>query len=342
MPRPKNYHQVPKPSSAVAARNRLEAGALDEKILSRLWRPRAGSLLEVVLATISRVSLRLIDRNTGEAYSADELETKILALATLGTVSPAYLPDDWNPLQGLPGMLAGASHLTDAQWASGAKMVATAFPSLNITTSTGYAVMLKCDGTFGLVGLSGDPSDIGYPASPYDTTMPKLMVAFPCDVDGNITGFITQLSCAGGGVIALDVRGCTGLEVLSCSFSALRSLDLSKNTLLYYLNCNTNMLPTLDVSGLTSLVELHCDDNLLTVLDISANPDLLVLNCYNNYLTVSAVNDILVDLLAAGADSGEADLSGGSSAAPTGAGAAAALTLTTPPPAGKGWGITTN
>ena len=78
MSRPKNYHQVPKPSSAVAARNRLEAGALDEKTLARLWRPRAGSLLEVVLATISRLSLRLIDRVTGEAYSADELEAKIL------------------------------------------------------------------------------------------------------------------------------------------------------------------------------------------------------------------------------------------------------------------------
>ena len=221
-------------------------------------------------------------------------------------------------------------------------MAASGFPTLNITTSTGYAVMLKCNGSFGVVGLSTDPPDNGIPEYPYDSLMPKLMVAFPCDVDGNVTGFITELQCGDGGVMALDVRGCTGLEVLNCSYNTLLSLDVSNNPSLYYLDCSFNMLPTLDVSGITSLVELHCDDNRLNALDISTNPDLLVLSCYDNYLTAAAVNDILVDLLAAGATEGEADLSGGASDAPTGAGVTAATTLTTAPPAGKGWGITTN
>lgn len=101
MPRPKNYHQIPKPSTSVSERNRLEPGALDEKTLSRLWRPRAGSLLEVMLSTISRVSLRLIDRVTGDAYSADELEAKILEAVGAGA-DPA-----WEDISGKPTSLAG-------------------------------------------------------------------------------------------------------------------------------------------------------------------------------------------------------------------------------------------
>jgi hypothetical protein len=64
-------------------------------------------LLEVMLSTISRVSLRLIDRVTGDAYSADELEAKIIAAVGAGT-DPA-----WEDITGKPTTLSGYG-ITDA------------------------------------------------------------------------------------------------------------------------------------------------------------------------------------------------------------------------------------
>lgn len=45
--------------------------------VAKLWRPR-GTSMEPAAATVSRYAMRLIDRETGKAYSAEELEEKVL------------------------------------------------------------------------------------------------------------------------------------------------------------------------------------------------------------------------------------------------------------------------
>lgn len=78
MPAPKNFHSFPQPARQISERNRLESGDPDQGMLSRFWRPRIGAMLETVLATCARYSLRLIDRTNGKAYSADELKAQII------------------------------------------------------------------------------------------------------------------------------------------------------------------------------------------------------------------------------------------------------------------------
>jgi hypothetical protein len=49
--------------------------------LAKSWQPR-GTALENLMATLCRYSLRVIDRSTGEAYSADELADGGLAASS--------------------------------------------------------------------------------------------------------------------------------------------------------------------------------------------------------------------------------------------------------------------
>lgn len=77
--------------------------------MARMWRPKRGSILESVLCTLSRFSLRLIDRTTGKAYSADELEAKILA-QTSGTPLVLSAP----PENGVLSAIEPLNTLTEA------------------------------------------------------------------------------------------------------------------------------------------------------------------------------------------------------------------------------------
>jgi hypothetical protein len=77
MSAPGNYHEIPAPSPKTSATIRNTPSAFSLRRIAELWRPDGGRL-ETLLATLARVSLRLVDRKTGIAYSADELEAKIL------------------------------------------------------------------------------------------------------------------------------------------------------------------------------------------------------------------------------------------------------------------------
>ena len=79
MPAPQNYHDFPLPDISVRDRNRLEKGPQSALTVAKSWRPSgASTIFEVAIATLCRFALRLVDRTTGRAYSADELEAKIL------------------------------------------------------------------------------------------------------------------------------------------------------------------------------------------------------------------------------------------------------------------------
>lgn len=86
---------LPVPQSAQAGRSLQELTGTPAFISrAALWRPK-GAYKEVTAATASRIALMLIDRTDGKAYSADELQTKILAESALQSlptdlVSPSF------------------------------------------------------------------------------------------------------------------------------------------------------------------------------------------------------------------------------------------------------------
>lgn len=79
MSAPQNPQDFPQPSSAFAG-SATRANPVSKK-LAKAWQPK-GTSLENLLATLSRYALRVIDRRTGEAYSADELADGGLAAAS--------------------------------------------------------------------------------------------------------------------------------------------------------------------------------------------------------------------------------------------------------------------
>lgn len=96
---------------------------------------------------------------------------------------------------------------------------------------------------------------------------------------------ITTLSCAGNGLVNLNISENPGLIRLYCNDNQLTSLDVSANTELRYLNCSNNPLSSLDLSGNKTLFELNCNGSQLSSLDLWENTHLQELQCFNNQLT---------------------------------------------------------
>lgn len=74
-----NQQDFPKPSSSFAG-SAQRANPVAQK-LANAWRPR-GTAMESPMSTLARYALRVIDRVTGEAYSANELADGGLAAAS--------------------------------------------------------------------------------------------------------------------------------------------------------------------------------------------------------------------------------------------------------------------
>ena len=118
-----------------------------------------------------------------------------------------------------------AAGLTMAEWVLGAKMLTVlgTNPTITLKTSTGYAKVLRWDGTFGARSGTGVAATefsltIGTaPVSPYTSRSPKFLAVFPCDSGGVITGGLTSLVCAYCQLTALDVRGLSSLTYLNAA-----------------------------------------------------------------------------------------------------------------------------
>ncbi len=79
MAEPSNYHEIPEPSRAEAAKIRGARSMVPVADIAAKWRPRSGANLEPYIATLARVANRLIDRETGDAYSVADLVQVVLA-----------------------------------------------------------------------------------------------------------------------------------------------------------------------------------------------------------------------------------------------------------------------
>jgi Leucine-rich repeat (LRR) protein len=84
---------------------------------------------------------------------------------------------------------------------------------------------------------------------------------------------------------ALDLTGCTNLQLVACQNNQLANLDVSGCARLSQLWCYNNALTNLNVSGCTNLHQCLCYNNGLTNLNLSACAGLLELICANNALT---------------------------------------------------------
>lgn len=108
MSAPNNYHEFPNPSTETLDTIEQTPDASNLMDVAEKWRPE-GFLMDSVISTLSRAALRVVNRETGVAYSADELETKVLATAVVST------EDVLDRLKGSVGDPAkiGTEHLPD-------------------------------------------------------------------------------------------------------------------------------------------------------------------------------------------------------------------------------------
>ena len=111
-----------------------------------------------------------------------------------------------------------------------------------------------------------------------------------------LKGNITELSCGGNKLAALDVSGLTELQELFCGDNQLPELNVHGLTKLQKLECGGNQLSTLNVQGLTALRELYCVNNQLPALDVQGCTALKKLRCYKNKLDADVFTKLFNDL----------------------------------------------
>ena len=100
-----------------------------------------------------------------------------------------------------------------------------------------------------------------------------------------LRGNITELSCGGNKLTAINVQGLTALKKLNCYNNQLTELNVQGCTSLQELWCSYNQLTAFNVQGCASLQRLICWDNKLTALDMHGLTALQALACSDNQLT---------------------------------------------------------
>ncbi len=164
------------------------------------------------------------------------------------------------------------------------------------------------------------------------------------DVNGN-TGLVemggiekctqlTNLNYRDCSLPDLDLSALVNLEQLRCRDNGINVLDVSTLVSITTMLVNTNNISVLDVAGLTDLLLLWCYDNTIPSLDVAALTSLTNFKCQDNGMTQTAVDDILVGLVTAGASGGTVIING-TNAAPSATGLSAKSTLE-----GRGWTVT--
>ena len=114
-----------------------------------------------------------------------------------------------------------------------------------------------------------------------------------CDVNGNVSGYVTLLNLSGCDIISFDGTGLTGLTKLNIQEDSgakknLTSFDATGMTSLIWLYISNHSLTNVNVSGLVNLTKLVLDYNYLTLdglIGLSTLSSLTWLNLDGNTLT---------------------------------------------------------
>lgn len=177
------------------------------------------------------------------------------------------------------------------------------------------------------------------------TAVVLVSALFPGDSFGavSITGCtaLGSVNLTGANLPSVDLTGCTNLTVLYLDATGNYSLNLTNCTALTTFDIGTARtdIVSLNISGCSSLagVETTLGYSTLQTVTLTTLPAMSYCRFPGAALNAASVNAILVALDANGLLNGTLDLSGGTSAAPTGAGITAKNSLVS-----KGWLVMTN
>lgn len=100
----------------------------------------------------------------------------------------------------------------------------------------------------------------------------------PCDLNGLVTGYITDLTLSNNQLTSFDATGLSSLNMLNLNQNQLTSIDVSDLTSLTKLYLSSNLLNSLDITGLKNLSQLYLDSNSMTPLSNNK-----ILNLFNYY-----------------------------------------------------------
>jgi len=153
----------------------------------------------------------------------------------------------------------------------------------------------------------------------------------------NSTSSLIQFNCFGNNISELDVSSYIALTQFACMNNQLSgSLDLSNNINLNAVDCSNNALTEIILPNYQWFNYFRCDNNQLTKLTLPLTASINSFSCTNNQLDQESIDGILASLVRYGI-SGNADLSGGTNAAPSSVGSASIAILLD-----NQWGVTTN
>jgi hypothetical protein len=172
--------------------------------------------------------------------------------------------------------------------------------NLIVRSSTGYAIIMNHDGTYGTSGTFG-PSAVskvgsGDPAvqitlagrtaaTPYNSSLPKFYAIYPCDASGNLSGDLTYLELSNKNITSIDVTGLSELTYLNLGTNLLTSIDVTGLSAVTSLGLSGNQLTSFDGTGLSAVTSLYLDNNQLTSFDGTGWGGLKYLRLYGNQLT---------------------------------------------------------
>jgi hypothetical protein len=182
-----------------------------------------------------------------------------------------------------------------------------------IRTSTGYARVIRWDGTLAAQIGTGNPNDyinVNIGTTPtaqyniYPIPMGIMPVANGGSVpSGDITGInmssptpqiisvytkslssLTDTILNNNLLTNVDLSGCTSLINLQLANNSITSINLTGLLNLDFVFMNNNLLASINLSGCVVLKTIHLNDNLLTSVDFTAVPSLEYFTANNNRL----------------------------------------------------------
>ena len=184
----------------------------------------------------------------------------------------------------------------------------------------------------------GSPDPLGLSAlviNAFPMGNPPSGITFTLTGQPSITALPAGMFQGLGGLVTLDL----GTNALTSLPSGIFSTNTALTTLSLYNNALTS-LPSGIFSTNTALTYLDLNTNALTSLPSGTFSVLTVLTTLNvsiNALDVASVDNVLADLVTAGASGGTVNTSGGANAPPDSAGLISEAALIA-----SGWTVTTN
>lgn len=203
---------------------------------------------------------------------------------------------------------------SDEAWRKSFRFVFLKATSISgtVITTTGYARVVRWDGTLGPVFGTGSSVhnfsiNVGAaPESPFNTNLPKFCAIYPCNWAGVVSGELVSIDMRQNEITlvhwdrlpnlaSLDLtsnqltsftgRGLPGLSFINLTFNRIRNLDISNLPLLTTAHVNNNSLDSFNLSGVPNLSVLYAQNNRISSFSVTGPHRLSELGLRDNQLT---------------------------------------------------------